>query len=407
MNEIKKILRISFFLLMIIFLITTAYSGMSISTLESKTSVLTNESYNYFTYPEMTSLLHDLADEYPDIVHLESIGTTYHGRSIWMVKLSKNASVEEDQPGILLMGAHHGNEKPSFEAVIFFIQFVVEMYYENQSKNPNSIINRDLIEQLYDDNSGIMKEDLSAERVREVLNKTQIYCIPMVNPDGVAANTRKNRAPNYGPDGKSDVITSYGVDLNRNYGFRWFLPYLFKENYFFEWLTDDRSGIYRGTHPFSELESTALKNFVETKNIAISLSYHDWGEWMIFPWMHSSAWVPHERMFRSVGENMSRINEYELRIYGQYGEREYVIPRFQGTVGTSENWLYARRNILAYTIELCPYRSPSNPAIVYDACYRHLGVNLYVAERSWTIEEEKLTTYKPTMSQPFFFNLFF
>lgn len=394
----SMILRKSLLLVMIVFLISTSYSAFGVSEFETKTSLIDNESYSYFTYNSMTTLLHELADQYPDIVHLESIGTTYQGRSIWMVKLSKNASVEEDQPGILLMGAHHGDEKPSYEAVIFFIRFVVEMYYENGSINPNSVINQDLIDQLYDEHSGIMQEDLSAERVREIVNNTQIYCIPMVNPDGVVANTRKNRVPNYGPDGKSEVITSYGVDLNRNYGFRWFLPYIFKENYYFEWLTNDRSYIFRGTHPFSELESTAVKNFVESKNIAISLSYHDWGEWMVFPWMHSSAWVPHERLFRSIGYNMSRINEYELRIHGQYGEREYLIPRFMGTVGSSENWLYARQNILAYTIELCPYRSPSNPAIVYDACYRHLGVNLYVAQRSWTLEEEKLTTFQPSRS---------
>jgi hypothetical protein len=26
---------------------------------------------------------------------------------------------------------------------------------------------------------------------------------------------------------------------------------------------------------------------------------------------------------------------------------------------------------------------------VFDACWKHVGVNLYVCERSWTIEEEK------------------
>jgi len=128
----------------------------------------------------------------------------------------------------------------------------------------------------------------------------------------------------------------------------------------------------------------------------VSSLHYDFGEWMIFPWMHSSRWTPHEGLFRSIGENMSRINKYELKIYGQYGTQEYLIPRFCGTIGSSENWLYGKRRIISYTVELCPHRAPTNPNIVHSACYRHVGVNLYVCERSWTVEEEKVISFKPT-----------
>ena len=359
-------------------------------------SSLGGEYYHYFTYQEMTDLLFELADEYPDIVHLENLGYTYGGRTIWMVKLSDNASETEQEPGVLLMGAHHGNEKPSFEAVLFFIQHMVYNYSKpNMDDDEDGLMNEDPIDGLDNDQDGMIDEDPSEDRVRDVLNNTQIYCIPMVNPDGVEANTRHNCAPNYGPDGRSDVITSYGVDLNRNYGFRWYFPYFFKDNYYYEWITDDLSGNFRGERPFCEAESKAVKDFVDATDISISLSYHDYGEWMIFPWMHSSRWTPHERIFRSIGYNMSRINNYELKIYGQHGSQEYLIPRFCGTIGSSENWLYARHRILAYTMELCPYRSPSDPAIVYSACYRHVGVNLYICERSWTVEEEKAAVIDP------------
>ena len=385
------------FAVLLLFLFTTTFPILKSSQIEHLFPNTSGEPYHYFTYQEMTDLLHDLEDEYSDIMRLESIGTTYEGRDIWMVKLSDNVDENEDEPGVLFMGAHHGNEKPSFEAVIFFIQHMVHNYSKiNTDDDGDGQINEDPIDGIDNDLDGQTDEDPSEDRVREVINNTQIFCIPMVNPDGVEADTRKNRAPNYGPYGQSDEITSYGVDLNRNYGFRWFLPYIFKENYYFEWLTDDSSGIYRGERPFSEEESTAVKNFVESQEISISLSYHDFGEWMIFPWMHSSRWVPNERLFRSIGENMSRINKYELKIYGQYGTREYLIPRYFGTIGSSENWLYGRRRIIAYTVELCPHRAPTNPNIVHSACYRHVGVNLYVCERSWTVEEEKVTSFKPT-----------
>ena len=369
----------------------------------SQSNQMTNNTstdpYHYFTYQEMTDLFLDLENTYSDIMSLTSIGKTYEGRDIWMVKLSDNVEEDEDETGVLLMGAHHGNEKPSFEAVIYFIQHMVHNYSKiNTDDDGDGQINEDPIDGIDNDLDDQTDEDPSEDRVREVINNTQIFCIPMVNPDGVEANTRKNCAPNYGPFGQSNEITSYGVDLNRNYGFRWLLPYIFKENYYFEWLTDDSSGIYRGERPFSEEESTAVKNFVESQDISISLSYHDFGEWMIFPWMHSSRWTPHEKLYRSIGENLSRINKYELRIYGQYGTREYLIPRYCGTIGSSENWLYGERRIIAYTIELCPNRAPTNPSIVHSACYRHVGVNLYVCERSWTVESEKSSYH----STPFF-----
>ena len=60
-----------------------------------------------------------------------------------------------------------------------------------------------------------------------------------------------------------------------------------------------------------------------------------------------------------------------------------------GTPGSSENWLYGKNRIIAYTIELCERRPERNPEKVFDACWKHVGVNLYVCERSLTVEEEK------------------
>ncbi|MEE8565364.1 MAG: M14 family zinc carboxypeptidase [Candidatus Thermoplasmatota archaeon] len=40
---------------------------------------------------------------------LESIGYTFEGRDIWMIKLSDNVNQNENEPGVLFMWAHHGN----------------------------------------------------------------------------------------------------------------------------------------------------------------------------------------------------------------------------------------------------------------------------------------------------------
>ncbi len=101
--------------------------------------------------------------------------------------------------------------------------------------------------------------------------------------------------------------------------------------------------------------------------------------------MHTSKPTPHEDLFISIGENMSTINNYYL-----YRGRNYLIPRFGGTLGSSENWLYREQGILSFTMELCREYAPSNPEDILSACQSHVGVNLYICEKSWIIEEEKL-----------------
>jgi carboxypeptidase T len=347
----------------------------------------TSDRYHYFTYDEMTEFLQSLAANHSDIMYLESIGETFEGRQIWLVKLSDDVQVEEtNEPGVLFIGAHHGNEKPSFEVVIRFIEHMINKYgLDDMDDDGDTLINEDIIDGVDNDNDGLVDEDPSESRVTMIIDSMEIYCVPMVNPDGVEAVTRTNQAPNYGSDGKSDTITSYGVDLNRNYGFLWNLPHLNPVGYMYPFLSDDQYGNFRGEFPFCENETQAIKGLVErVGQISISLSYHDYGEFMIFPWTHTTMHTPDEALFRSIGHNMSRINGYELR-----GEREYLIPWCTGTVGCSENWLYGVHGILAFTIELCSRRTEYNVSRVHETCLDHIGVNMYVCERAQTIDLER------------------
>jgi carboxypeptidase T len=318
------------------------------------------EPYHYHTYQEMTDELHSLQANHSDIMTLSSIGKTYEGRDIWLVKLSDNVTQEENEPGVLFMGAHHGNEKPSYEVCLFFIKYMVE-HYENSS----------------------------LPEVRNAIDITQIYLIPMVNPDGVEANIRKNCAPNHGPFGRSQTITSYGVNLNRNYDDPWFLAYIFPISYSLPFILPDSSMNYRGPYPFSENETKAVKNFAEAHSISISISYHSYGEFIIYPWMHTTKQTPDEPLFRSVGENISMINHYYLFI-----KNYHLIQRFGGTLGSSENWLYRACGSIAFTVELCKERTPSDPQVMYDLCMTQTTVHLYLCQRAQTIESEKATLHQ-------------
>ncbi len=79
----------------------------------------------------------------------------------------------------------------------------------------------------------------------------QIWVVNAVNPDGLKRGTRVN---------------AHGVDLNRNFSYRW---------------QDDvprSSGYYPGPHPFSEPESRAVRRLVDLIRPDVSIWYHQpWG----------------------------------------------------------------------------------------------------------------------------------
>jgi hypothetical protein len=347
------------------------------------------EDYQYFTYDTMTDFLIELVDNNSEIISVKSLGKTYEGRDILMVKLSDNVGLDEDEPGVLFIGAHHGNEWPSFEVLIYFIRHMTDFYYkENTDDDMDGKINEDPIDGFDNDEDGQVDEDPSEDRVRDAINNTQIYLFPMLSPDGVEYGdygSRKNRVPNHGPFGFKDKITSYGVNLNRNYGFDWILYYLLPFHYNFFINVLDSSFNYRGPRPFSENETSAIKYFVETRNISLALSYHSSGEIMFYPWYHTSKKAPDEKTYLSIGENMSKINKYQLLTGG-----DYIIPRLGGTLGTFENWAYGKHNIISFTMELCRKRVPTNPNIVLNTCIKHVGVDLYICERAQSLNINKI-----------------
>jgi murein peptide amidase A len=80
---------------------------------------------------------------------------------------------------------------------------------------------------------------------------TQLWVIPSVNPDGQRAHTRKN---------------AHGVDLNRNFSFRW------------QGGVPHSNGYYPGPGPASEPETRAVMAFVGQIQPDLSIWYHQpWG----------------------------------------------------------------------------------------------------------------------------------
>jgi carboxypeptidase T len=301
----------------------------------------------YHSYAEMTTILFNLATNHSDIMSITSIGKTYEGRDLWLVKLSDNVTHEENEPGVLFTGSQHGNERPGYEILIYFIQYMVN-YYQNTSA------------------------------VKDAIDKTQIYIIPMMNPDGVEAGTRKNMEPNHGWFGLQKTVTSVGVDLNRNYAGSWFLLFL-RPLFYSSTSYHDKSDVYRGPHPFSENETQAVQQFTGTHNITISIDYHTYGELILYPWGDTRRPAQDKPLFVSIGENISQLDNYTSV------QSTSLYP----TLGDICDWLYATHHVLAFTIELGTAYAPENPVVLQKMSVDHTKVNLYVCQRAQAIAKQR------------------
>ncbi|MEO1714669.1 MAG: M14 family metallopeptidase, partial [Bacteroidota bacterium] len=199
----------------------------------------------FYTYQEMLEELEEMQAAYPDLISsVMPIGDilTYEGRPIYMLRLSDNPNQDESgEPEVLYTALHHAREPGSLSQMIYYLWYMLENY----GTDPE---------------------------VTYLIDETEMYFIPCLNPDGYIFNQttnpdggglwRKNRVPN--PDG------SVGVDLNRNYGFGWGFDD-------FGSSPNPQSVVYRGPEAFSEPETQAVRELCNDHEFRIALNYHSFG----------------------------------------------------------------------------------------------------------------------------------
>ena len=125
----------------------------------------------YHTYESLTAELQQIAAAHPTIVRLYSLGSSVQGRTLWMVKITKNPDVEEDEPEVRFIAAMHGDEVVGKEMCVNLVNLLVAGY----GTDP---------------------------RLTALVDETEIWILPSMNPDGTALAQRYN---------------ANNVDLNRNF----------------------------------------------------------------------------------------------------------------------------------------------------------------------------------------------
>ena len=265
----------------------------------------------YYTFNQMKADLDKMAQFYPNLISVKaSLATTIDGNPIYYVRISDNPSVNESEPEVLYTALHHSREPASLSQLMYFMWYLLENY----SKDPT---------------------------VKHIVDNTELYLVPCVNPDGYKYNESTN--PNGGGmwrKNRKKIGTTYGVDLNRNYGLGWGYDEQGSSS-------SSYSEAYRGQSAFSEIETSTIKSFCESHNFLLALNYHTFGNLLIYPWGYkSAAFTPDSTLFDNYAQKLTADNQY---LYG-VGEKTvgYLVN------GDSDDWMYGEQATKNKIISMTP-----------------------------------------------------
>ena len=211
--------------------------------------------------------------------------------------------------------------------------------------------------------------EIFGANAKELANRTTIYTVPMVDPDGVDLVTGAIRpgSPEYRdaenlascypsipfPQGwKANLL---GVDLNLQYPAGWLQA---REIKFSQGFTRPGPRDYVGRAPLNQLESRALAGFTEFVDPELVLAYHSQGK--VIYWQFADMEVPGAR---ELGERFSQVSGYALE----------DTPEESAYAGYKD-WFIKIFRRPGYTIEVGTGTNPL-PLSQFDEIYRdNLGI---------------------------------
>lgn len=226
---------------------------------------------HYHNYTSLQHLFRRLEQDHPTLIKLHSIGKSVQGRQLYVLRLSQGLDQVKETPltdnGDL---AFAPNGKPMFK-------YVANMH-------GNEAVGRQLVVILA---QYLAKGYGKVERVTRLLNTTDIWLMPSLNPDGFAAAQEGHcyRRASNGGTGRSNAN---GVDLNRNF------PDQFR---------DDEQSLAQGRQP----ETLAAMKWIVSNHFVLSGNLHGGSVVASYPFDDSAQGIhglsvysksPDDAMFR-------------------------------------------------------------------------------------------------------------
>ena len=207
------------------------------TSIAAATSVEQMEGWNmYPSYSTYVTMMQNWVANYPTICKLDTIGYTYNNHLMLCMKISDNPNETEAEPEFFYMSSMHGDEVTGFYFMLRLIDTLLSSYG-------------------------------TVDELTELVNTTQIYICPDVNPDGTY---KEDDDHVWQPNSTSDLSGRYngnGVDLNRTY------PDPF-----------NGTGTYEEQYAATEVENKAMIQYMNAHHFVMAGCMHGGAEILNFPW---------------------------------------------------------------------------------------------------------------------------
>lgn len=234
-----------------------------------------------YTYDVLKNDLQFLNFEY-NLFKIKTIGKSTLGENINYIKLGKG------EKRLFINASHHGNEWMTSLVIMMFIEKYLYLYEK--------------------------KLDYKGRNIEDLWNRTSIYIVPMVNPDGVNLSLKDKKVI----ENKKykdiwiqhfDKIDKWkanirGVDLNRNYSAGWkkAVKIMNKKGIFKPGPKD-----YTGQNAESEIETKNMVEFTKIFDFDMTLSLHSQGQEIYWSYLDNKIEKAYE-----IGKKMERVSGYLL-----------------------------------------------------------------------------------------------
>jgi len=353
----------------------------------------------YYRYADLTRLLHDYADAYPELVQLESIGRSHEGRDIWLLTVTRqHHGAAGDKPAFWVDGNIHSAELVGSMACLYLLEQLVSQ----DGRDPAVTrcldqrtfyicprINPDGAEWALADTPRIVRSSTRPWPWRDPLpggltpqdidGDGRILSMRIPDPDGhwkisaeeprlmVAREPAETGGDYYRllPEGSLDHYDGFsfdvppnreGLDLNRNFPCDWRAE------------TEQKGA---GPFPASEPEVNAVVRFLhDHPNICGGVAFHSYSGVLLRPFSHrpDDEMIPEDlRIFETLAAKGSELTGYPA-VSAYHGFRYH--PR-EIITGALDDYLYQELGRYSWTVEIwSPQREAGITHIDFIDWYR-------------------------------------
>lgn len=274
--------------------------------------------------PEETANRVKLAvSKFPQLAQMTSIGKSIKGRDLWTVKISKNVRTNDNRPEFKYIANMHGDEIIGRELMVLLIEDLLSNYGKDAF-------------------------------ITQLVDTTQIYIMPSMNPDGAAAAQRGNA--NF-------------VDLNRDFP---------------DFSESDNQNTIEGRAP----ETQAIMKWQASRKFQLSANYHGGAEVLSYPFDTIPDKFPFYDLVRGLSieyaTNAPYIGASKVFKGGIVNGYEWYEIN-----GGMQDWSYHWYKDLQLTIEVSNQKYPDPSTVPYYYQQNRKAILAYIA-RVHTINQSRI-----------------